>query len=195
MLDTYLHKVYTYILAVLHEVLYLEAHKNQFQKKKNTADLITVLRSLFEEVTRSSSSEAPKITSRALNKVYQEHKLSDPRRQIYRCISAQILGCDKDIICRLLRELLGCDPKSPPDQESKVAASSSPSSGVAAQPPPGLTTQPVSTAMATPSPTGVAVSSPQSNRVPAVRTPPRSTSPPVWHCLFPCLPRPSQHSP
>ena len=153
-----------------------------------TADLITVLRSLFEEVTQSSSLETPRITSRALNKVYQAHKLSGPRRQLYRRISAQIPGCDKDVICRLLRELLGCDPKSPPDQESKVvAASSSPSSGVAAQPPP--------TGMATPSPTGVAASSPRSNGVPAVRTPPRSTSSPVWHRLCPCLAPPSQHSP
>ena len=145
-----------------------------------TADLITLLRSLFEDVTRPSSSEPPKITSGALSKVYQAHKLSGPRRQLYRRISAQIPGCDKDVICRLLRELLGCEPMSPPDQESKVvAASSSPSSGVAAQSPP----------------TGMATPSPRSNGVPAVRTPPRSTSSPVWHRLCPCLAPPSQHSP
>ena len=162
-----------------------------------TADLITVLRSLFEEVTQSSSLETPRITSRALNKVYQAHKLSDPRRQIYQRISEQTPGCDKDVIRRLLRELLGCKPMSPPDPESKVvAASSSPSSGVAAQSPPtGLTTQLASTGMATPSPTGVAAPSPRSNGVPAVRTPPRSTSPPLWHRLCPCLAPPSQHSP
>ena len=134
-----------------------------------TADLITVLQSLFVDVTRSSSSETPRITSRALAEVYQAHKLSDTRRQIYRRISAQIPGCDKDVIRRLLCELLEYGLMSPPDsvQESKmVAASSSPSSGVAAQSP--------TTGMATPSPpTRVAPpSSLQRNGVPVARAPP-----------------------
>ena len=171
-----------------------------------TADLITVLQSLFVKVTRSSSSETPKITSQALSEVCQAHKLSATHRQIYLRMSAQTPGCDKSSIRRLLRELLGCEHMPPPDPESKmVAASSSPSSGVATQSPPtGMTAPPPPTGvdapsrptgMAAPSPsTGVAASSPQSNGVPAARAPPRSSSPPLWHCLFPCLVPPSQHS-
>ena len=169
-----------------------------------TADLITVLQSLFVKVTRSSSSETPRITSQALNEVYQVHKQSATRRQIYLHISAQKPGCNEAIIRRLLRELLGCEPVSPPNLESTmVTASSSPSSGVAAQSPPtGMTTLPPPTGVdalshptgiVTPSPpTGVAVSSSHSIGMPSQS--PQSASPPVWHCLFPCLAPPSQHS-
>jgi hypothetical protein len=163
-----------------------------------TADLITVLHSLFLKVTRSSPSQTPKITSQVLNEVCQAHKLSDTRRQIYRRINGQTPGCDESIICRLLRELLGCDPVSPPNPESTLSPSSgvaiqSPSTGMSAPPPPptGVHAPSHPTEIVTPSPptaaTGVAVSSPHSNGVPAAQAPPRSTSPPVWHCLFPCL--------
>ena len=85
------------------------------------ADLITVLKSLFGQVTQLSPSEAPKVTREALNKVYQAHKMSDDRRKIYRCIGAdfqqqrQIPGRDEEVFRHLLLRSLGIDSVSPRD--------------------------------------------------------------------------------
>jgi len=163
---------------------------------------MAVLKSLFEQVTRSSSSETPRVTRQALTEVYQTHKTSDTRRQFYRRISAdfqqkrQIPGRDEDIFRRLLRELLGYEPVSAPDPGSTTAAaSSSLSSGVVAPSNQMATSTPLPLtggAAPPPSSAGMHSQSPQRNGVPAA--PPRSTSPPVWSCLFPCLASPSQHS-
>jgi len=161
------------------------------------ADLITVLKLLFENVTQTSPSGPPRTTGPALNDVFQAHKLSDTRRQIYRRISEKfqqdisILG--PDIFRRLLYELLGYGPVSPPS--GRVAASSSVGSRVASSLHP--------TRMATLSPPIEVAASPRhitptpSPPAPGIGEPappprPRSTSPSVWSRLFPCLGPPSQ---
>ena len=170
------------------------------------ADLVTVLKLLFEQVTQSSSSETPRVTRQALTEVYQAYKMSGTRRQIYQRISAdfqqkrQIPGRDEDTFRRLLRELLGYEPVSAPDPEGAGAAASSPLS-------PGVVSPSHSAGMATGTPppsglTGVTALPPNSTRMRSVSpkrngvpaASPRSTSPPVWSCLFPCLTSPSQHS-
>ena len=82
------------------------------------ADLITVLKSLFVQVTQLSSSEAPKVTWQVLNEVYDTHKTSDDRRKIYRRIGAdfqqkqQFPGRDEEVF-RSLFQSLGFDSVSP----------------------------------------------------------------------------------
>ena len=165
---------------------------------------MTVLKLLFEQVTRSNSSETPRVTRQALTEVYQAHKMSDNRRQIYQRISAeskqkrQIPGRDEDIFRSLLRGLLGYESVSPLDPESTgAAASSSLSSGVVAPSHPtgmaaGTPLPLIGVAALPPNSTGMHSLSPQRTGVPAA--PAQSTSSPVWSCLFPCLASPSQHS-
>ena len=168
-----------------------------------TADLIIVLKLLFEQVTQLSSSEAPKVTREALNKVYQAHKTSDDRQKIYRRIGAdfrqkqQIPGRDGEVFHRLLRQSLEFDPVSPPDPRGAASSPPPPSSGVATS---SHSTVTISSGTATPLPsTGVARPPPHSARIPlqspqsvgvftftlkprrAVRTASsQSTSPPFW---------------
>jgi len=158
------------------------------------ADLITVLKLLFETVTRTTPLGPPRTTGSALNEVYQAHKMSDTRRRIYRRISENfqqdlsILG--PDTFRRLLYELLGYGPVLPPSR--RVAPSSSVGSGVAS------TSHPTRVATLSP-PIEVAPSSHHSTRMPSPSPqgiggpapPPRSTSPSVWSRLFPCLGPPS----
>ena len=76
-----------------------------------SADLTTVLKGLFENITRSSSSESLTTTWPALKEVYQAHKMSETRQEIYRRIDAEFQQDrqirDQDSFRRLLHELLG----------------------------------------------------------------------------------------
>jgi len=158
------------------------------------ADLITVLKLMFENVTQTSPSGPLGTTAPALNEVYQAHKLSDTRRQMYRRISEtfqqdqQIPGRDEHIFRRLLCELLGYEPVSPPS--GQVAASTSVGSGVASSSHP--------TRKATSPPLiGVAASSHHSTQMPSsspqgIGEPAPQSSPSVWSRLCPCLGPPSQ---
>jgi len=155
------------------------------------ADIITVLKLLFENATQTSPLGPPRATGPVLNEVYQAYKLSDTRREIYRRISEKtqqdlILG--PELFRSSLYELLGYGPVSPPS--GRAATSSSVGSGVASSSHP--------TRMPTLSPPiEVAASSHHSARIPPPSPqepapPPQNPSPPVWSCLFPCLSHPSQ---
>lgn len=76
-----------------------------------SADLTTVLKVLFENITRSSSSESLTTTWPVLKEVYQAHKMSETRQEIYRRIDAEFQHDrqirDQDSFRRLLHELLG----------------------------------------------------------------------------------------
>jgi hypothetical protein len=159
-----------------------------------TADLITVLKSLFEKVTQPSSSEAPKVTRQAVTDVYQTHKTSAIRRDIYRRISAEFLNRAGDLSSllkffrRLLLHSLGFDPVPPPDSGNtgRVALSST-GPGVASS------SRPRPTEIPTPSPvTQVAQPPPSSTIIPpkSVEVPAPEPSPNVWSRFIGCLTNP-----
>ena len=159
-----------------------------------TADLIIVLKLLFENVTQPSSSEAPKVTRQALTEVYQTHKTSAIRRDIYRRISAEFLNKARDLssLVKFFRGLLlhslGFDTVPPPDAgDTGRVALSSPGRGVASS------SRPRPTEMATPSPvTQVAQPPPSSTIIPpkSVEVPAQEPSPNVWSRIIGCLTSP-----
>ena len=164
-----------------------------------TADLITVLKLLFEKVTQPSSSEAPRVTMHELTEVYQRHKTSDTRRGIYRRINAEFLDMAGDLssLVKFFRGLLlhslGFDTKPPPDSgnTARVASSSSPTGrGVASS------SRPRPTEMVTPLPVTQVAQPPPSSTITQpksveVRTP--EPSPNVWSRVIGCLTNPCQH--
>ena len=140
------------------------------------ADLITVLKSLFGKVTQTSSSEAPKVTSQALTEVYQAHRTSDTRREIYRRISKEFLIMARgrsvlpEVFRRLMSQSLGFDPVSPLDPRG--AASSLASL-------PSTNTEVAGIPLLSPQSVGVLTFTLKPRR--AVRTTSsQSTSPPFW---------------
>ena len=159
------------------------------------ADLITVLKSLFGEVTQLSSSETPKVTWQLLIEVYRAHKTSGDRQKIYRRIGAdfqqkrRIPGRDEEDFHRLLLQTLKFDPVSPPDPRGAASSPPPPSFGVATSS--GMATPLPSTRVAGPPPhsAGIPLLSPQSVGVLTFTVKPRravrtassqSTSPPFW---------------
>ena len=133
-----------------------------------TADLITVLKSLFANVTQPSSSEAPKVTKQAVTDEYQIHKTSAIRRNIYRRINAEFPNRARDLLYLqrffhpLLLHLLGFDLVPLPDSGNMGrVASSSTGPGVASSSRPRPTEIPI------PSPdTQVAQPQPSSTVIP-----------------------------
>ena len=93
------------------------------------ADLITVLKSLFEKVTQPSFSKAPKVTRQALTEVHQTHQTSDTRQKIYRRLRTEFLTTARDlsfmleVFRSLLLQSLGFDPMPPPSRPTDVATS------------------------------------------------------------------------
>ena len=141
-----------------------------------TADLITVLKSLFGQVIQPSSSEAPKVTKQALTKVYQTHRTSDTRREIYRRISEEFLIMARDLSFllevsrRLLFQSLGFDPVSPLD--SRGGASSS-------APLPSTSTEVAGIPLLSPQSVGVFTFTLKPQRAGRTASS-QSTSPPFW---------------